>query len=397
MRGMVRAACTAAIATGLALGLGACGSESKERAPAAAGGKERSKPASFFQQRVDQLYAGASYSEPEGDAPKPQPGKKLWAITYGLAASAGAEAAEGAKEAGEAIGWDVRVFDGKFDPNNYLTGIRQAIAAKADAIYLYAIDCPVVKAGLEDAKEAGVAVVAAEAADCDDLKPGAPSLFTTDNGAYNGGPFTSKKLTYGPWIENWGAAQASAIIAHTKGKAKIIDFYETDTESTLRLDVGLRREVAACAECEIVETVKFTGADFGPSLQAKAEQALLQHPEANAVFGSYDAPITSGIAAAVRASGRSDKLYVSGGEGDPPNVELVREGKGQNGGVADPVAWQSFAAVDALNRVFQGQKSAPNGIGFMLWDKDHNLPQKGEQVQPPIDFKSAYFRSWGVK
>lgn len=396
MKSISRIAGASAIAAALALGLAACGSDSDDEVAASGAGSVATKPAAFFQDRVEELYLGGSYEEPEGGGPEPQPGKELWAITYGLAASAGAEAAYGAEDAGEAIGWDVTVFDGKFDPNLYLTGIRQAIAADADGIYLYAIDCPVVQAGLADAKEAGVAVVAAEALDCDDIEPGAPSLFTTDNGTFNAEPFTSKKLTYGPWIENWGAAQADGIIAETGGEAKIIDFYETDTESTRRLEVGLRREVALCEECEIVETIRFTGLDFGPPLQAKAEQALLQHPEANAVFGGYDAPITSGIAAAVRSSGRADELYVSGGEGDPPNVDLVREQNGQNFGVADPVRWQSFAAVDALNRVFNGEEAVSNGIGLMLWDLDHNLPPEGEQVEAPVDYESAYLESWGV-
>jgi ribose transport system substrate-binding protein len=378
------------------IAIGACGSDSSDSSSTATTGTTGSgKPLSYFQDHVSALYKG-TYESPPSTSPKPQPGKLVYAIPYGLGASAGETAARGAELAGKSMGWRVKVIDGKFDPSAQLSGIREAIAAHADGIFLYVIDCPPIQAGLQEAKKAGVMVTQAEGLDCSDLKSGAPSLFTTDAGPYTAQPFSGVG-SFKDWVRAYAAAQADAIIDHTKGKAKILDMVETDANATLEEDVGFLKEVALCGTCKVEATVKFTGAEFGPKLQEKVSQALLQHPDINAVFGIYDAPVTGGIAAAVRSSGRVNDIYVTGGEGDPPNADLVRNNQGQNMGVGIPVEWEAFAAMDALNRAFHGGKTVPNGIGLAIWDKTHSLPAHGESWQPSTDFKSAYYKTWGVE
>lgn len=355
------------------------------------------KPLAFFEERLEQLRAGASYTRPTGGGPVPAPGKKIWAIIYGLGTSASDEAARGLKQAAADIGWDVRIYDGRFDTNRYVDGIRQAISDRADGIYLYIIDCPLVQTALQQARSAGIPVVAGESLDCNEVRPGAPRLFTSDIGAYNGGPYhEGRHVGYATWIENFGRAQTDSIIVATRGKAKVIDFFWTDSESTRIQERGFRKEIALCSECEVVDTIRFTAADIGTSLQQKAAQALLRNPDANAIFGVYDAAITGGIAAAVRASPRASEIFVAGGEGNPPNVEFVREGVGQNSGVLTPVRWESYAALDAFNRIFNDEGTAePNGIGMLVWDRDHNLPDPGEFVPVPADYRSVYLESWG--
>jgi hypothetical protein len=43
-------------------------------------------------------------------------------------------------------------------------------------------------------------------------------------------------------------------------------------------------EVSTCSGCKIVDTVKLGLTDVGPPLQSKSQSAILQRPEANAVF-----------------------------------------------------------------------------------------------------------------
>jgi ribose transport system substrate-binding protein len=372
------------------------GSSSSASSTPSTTGASSTQPVSAFEARTAALFKMDSFTEPEAGAPKPKPGAKVWAIPFGLGATAGAEFADGVKTAGRKIGWEVKVFDGKFDPNNYLTGIRQALASKADGIILYAIDCPTVQSALGQAKAAKIPVIGVESFDCNELEAGAPKLFSSGIGLYNAEPFGHGSQPYEQWIQDNGRAPTSAMVAYTKGKAKVIDFVETDTRATLLIDQGFKQELARCPDCQIVETVKYTARDIGTSLQSKAAQALLRHPEANAVFGNYDTPITGGIATAVLGSGRNDKLYVTGGEGDPPNVDLVRSNGGQDLGVTDPVRWEGFAGVDALNRAFNGMKPGRNGIGMALWDAQHNLPPKGKGVVYPVDYEGAYYKAWGV-
>ncbi len=93
---------------------------------------------------ADAKAAVAKYAGPqttwEGptSAPKPEAGKKIVYLSgdeqndishlYGVYI----------KEAGEKLGWDVTIIDGKGSPTSWLAGINQAIALKPDGIALFA-------------------------------------------------------------------------------------------------------------------------------------------------------------------------------------------------------------------------------------------------------------------
>ena len=98
-------------------------------------------------------YAGPQTTwEGPTSAPKPDKGKKVVFLSgdeqndishlYGVYI----------KEAGEKLGWDVTIIDGKGSPTSWLAGMNQAIALKPDGIALFA------DAGsLQDPIKAGVA------------------------------------------------------------------------------------------------------------------------------------------------------------------------------------------------------------------------------------------------
>ena len=98
-------------------------------------------------------YAGPQTTwEGPTKAPKPEPGKKIVFLSgdeqndishlYGVYI----------KEAGEKLGWNVTVIDGKGSPTSWLAGMNQAIALKPDGIALFAD-----AASLQDPIKAGVA------------------------------------------------------------------------------------------------------------------------------------------------------------------------------------------------------------------------------------------------
>ncbi len=98
-------------------------------------------------------YAGPQTTwEGPTKAPKPEPGKKIVFLSgdeqndishlYGVYI----------KEAGQKLGWNVTVIDGKGSPTSWLAGMNQAIALKPDGIALFAD-----AASLQDPIKAGVA------------------------------------------------------------------------------------------------------------------------------------------------------------------------------------------------------------------------------------------------
>lgn len=391
---------TTACLVGVLVLLSACGSDSDSSSDGdtSASGASSSEGVQASEDRLVKWYKGPT-EPPPADSPAALEGQNVWVITYGRASSAGERFVQGVLTAGDAMGWDVTAFDGQFDVTRYVDGIRQAVADDADAIVLYAIDCSLVKNALQEAKDAGITVLAAESFDCNQTGEGQESLYTSqltydlgDEDLYQAG---------GEYFDNWengtGRATADWAIANTDGEAKIINMVETDAQATLAIDKGFTDTIEKdCPNCEIVDTVEFTGNDFGNPLQDKTAQALLANPDANVVMGSYDGPITSGIAAAVKASGRADEIFVLGGEGYPANTELVQSGQGQSMGAGYSVDQEAWASVDAVNRLLQGEDQANSGMSIQVWDKDHFPVDDEGYYEPPFDYQQAYLDAWGV-
>ncbi|TFV62199.1 sugar ABC transporter substrate-binding protein [Geodermatophilus sp. DF01-2] len=381
----------------------ACGgSEADAEAGAGAEGSGTdSEIVAEAQAAVEQNRRGTDRALPDS-SPAPLPDQNIWVISC-LEAGEGCSApAAGAKEAGEALGWDVTVFDGKGTPDGFAEGIRTAIADQADGIILDVVDCVAAKSALEEAKAAGIPIYAFYSLDCDDplLGEGGEPLFDAELQYEEG-------RTYAEQVEDvYSKSVADYVIAETDGQAKVIQFIEDDILVAQHLYKGFARHLEPCGGCEIVAQVPFTLTDLATGqLRAKAAAALTQHPDANVVYVPYDAALTLGIAQAVTASGRDDELLVTGGEGLSPNIGFVREGKGQDMIAGAPARWVGWAAIDGMNRLLQGEEQVDPGIGLQTLDTsspslptettfyDGNIDEEGKPTQ---DYEANYRRIWGL-
>jgi ribose transport system substrate-binding protein len=381
-----------------------CGSSSSEDSTAsspatatgATGGSSDSGGSSDIVAKANEqmkaMYAG-TYTLPEGTAPTPVKDKTLWIISIGQSAGAPVDMANGFIAGAKALGWKTRIFDGKFEPNLWLAGVRQAIAAKADGIWLDNLDCTPLLAALKDAKAANIPVVINEGGPCPASEKDLVSYRASYNTKYDSGIVTKGEGTFEELNRAWGAAGAWNIIARTKGKADLINFVETDNASTLNIGQGVEETMALCPSCKILQKITFVGTDLGPGLQEKAQQAILQNPTANAIHGNYDSAITSGIGAAVRGSAKKPLLF--GVEGFPANMDLTRQGVQTGGGGLDS-PWEGFCGVDEFVHIFADKAPRPCGVGIMAWDKEHHLAPKGQGFTSGLDYKAAYLKSWGV-
>jgi ribose transport system substrate-binding protein len=365
-----------------------CGSS--EPSPPAAGSSGGGDHLAAAKARMEQSLKGTN-TPPDATLRRPAPGKKVVVISGGQSALSSSVPSDAAVEAAKVMGWDVSLYDQKLDPTNATALIRQALAAGADGIVLDATDCPFAKQALQEAKAKNVKVVPIYAFDCSDpiFGSGGDQLFA---GIINYG---KKAADIDAFTKSYGADQAAAVIAATNGKAQVVFFNDSEFTVLRYTGQGFKEELAKCGGCKIVAEVDFKAAELGPTLQQKAQSVLLQHPEANAVKIPYTAAALLGISPAVVASGRKDKLYVMGGEGFQPELDLLRTGKGLNAVNIVASDWTGWAAIDTLNSLFLGQPPADSGLGWQLADKDHNLPASGPFV-PQVDFKAAYKKAWGI-
>jgi ribose transport system substrate-binding protein len=362
-----------------------CGSSSSESDSGSAATAAPSTDTATPDAQLEKYFKG-TYTGPPTTAPKAEAGKNVWLVSAGQAATVASMAIAGANDAGKALGWKTTVFDGKFDPSVWANGIRQAMADKADGILLYLIDCNLVKGPLQQARKAGITVVAVESLDCNETNPGQEPLFSAMPEYVEG--------TYGKWIKEFGRAQAQWAIAKTGGKAEVLYPKTDEVMGYTLIREGAEEQLKKCAACKI-DYYEFRQADLGPQLRQKTEQALLKNPKANVMILPLDSMVTAGVGAAITGSGRS-KMLVVGAEGEAANIDMIRDGKpGMNAGVGIPTRYEGFAGIDAMLRLFAGEKPAPSGIGIQVFDKEHNLPASGTYAAP-IDFEAEYKKAWGV-
>jgi ribose transport system substrate-binding protein len=348
-----------------------------------------------------------TFRSPPTTGPKAGPGKNIWLVTQATSAE-NFQAPGSMYTAAKDLGWHVTEFNGNYSPNTVVSGLEQAVADHADGIILAFVDCADVKSGLDAARRAHIPVVSIEASDCNEAvnkqgvleNTGQPKLFSAQV-SYVDPSNPSQSLDYDKFISIYGREDALATAVQTHGQAKVIVIRETDYTSTLLeaqgFATGLREY---CRACQIVDTINITGTDIGSPLQQMVSQALAQHPTANAVFTGYDA-LTLDVAPAVLASGRQSSIFVLGGEGTAPVVQLIREARGVNAAIGYSVKWEAWAALDAMNRLLNGEKPPssgfPTGMGIQYFDKSHELPSAGSSYVPPVNFSAAYLKAWGIK
>jgi ribose transport system substrate-binding protein len=374
------------------LALAACGGSSSStstspqasNAADASSGSSGSSGSAYFNAQLNHWYKG-TFALPTGPSVKAPTGKHIWIDSAGNAISASVLTESAIKEAASKLGWTVTVYDAQFDPTKMLTGVQQATAAKADGIILLYVDCSIVQTALQTAKTAGIPVVGIESQDCQ------PSLEYPVHYVQH--------MTYRQLVYLFGQAQADWVIVKTNDRASTVVTSQIDSATVRVQSTGTVNEFTKCPACKIADNVKFTGADIGPSLQAKIQQALIQHPEANSFIGEYDAIMTQGgAAAALRSAGRLHNMAIMGGEGSADGIAQIRNGTGMQACVGEDVRFEGYGAVDALVRLFlhRDPSEVDTGIGIQVCDKDHNLPPAGQPFQPPVNYVPAFYKLWGV-
>lgn len=326
------------------------------------------------------LLEGTS-TEPPRESPPAAANKNIWVISCGQAEVDCARPAEAAVEAAEKLGWEATLYDGELDPNVWSSGIRQAVANNADAVFIYN-DCDLVSSALKDAKAAGVRVVVSEGDKCEGLADWVVT-YGDDN------------ISVPQFLRDFGAAQATWLTTATDDGTKLINFNYTDFPIIPNYIEPALEETITKYGGEVVDTVQIVSADFGPKVQQKTSQALLKNPDANAVTVATDAFITGGIGAGVQSAGRD--VAVMGGACSNANLDLIREGSPQQDAcVAISQEWEGYAAMDALNRLFNGEEPVTSGIGLQVIDESNVESLPPGPYEPSIDFRAAYEEAWGV-
>jgi ribose transport system substrate-binding protein len=380
----------------------ACGDDKKGDAPGAAtaptpSGSASGPPVDFMTESkniVANSFKGTNKS-PDGAARLAAKGIRIAIISRGQQSPSSKIPTDAAEEAARVLGWDVLRYDLALEPRRASQAIREALQVGVHGIVTN-VDCAYAPQEFADAKSRGVLIIPLFAFDCTDPTvtgiTGPPQFTTFTN--YTGNP----QQRGDPARQNAGAGAlaAAAVIVATQGKAKVLAFNETTSTVLNYMHIGFVSQIKKCTTCQLLEEIKYTAEDVASgALRGKVDDALRRHPEVTAIRGANSTAVQTAIAPALVAKKMQNQVTVVGGEGLPTDLDLIRANQGLNITLSFDTPWHAWAAVDTLNSTLNGQPGKFPGVGYMLIDKDHNLPPSGP-VQHNVNYKDVYRKAWGV-
>jgi ribose transport system substrate-binding protein len=318
--------------------------------------------------------------------------KNIWILEVSAVSPSVTVPAKTAVEAANALGWKTTVYDTKANPGNYLKGINSALSNGADGIILLAIDCSYIKNALQQAERKGVGVTAIYAFDCNETNPGSPKLFSA--GISFGTRFKSLPVAW----EQWGADQASWIIANTKGEARPLILHNEQIAVLRSFQNGFERRMSQCSTCKVVNTTwDITKALAPDEIAGLIKSAALKNPEVNS--SGFGSTVTSGFDQGILGLGaKGRQMKVIGGLGLSEEFDLIKQSKGLNATTAWPQEWIAYAAIDSLNSYFNKKPLEDEGIGWQVIDNTNKsaMPAAGQLWQGNDNFRATYKKRWGI-
>jgi ABC-type sugar transport system substrate-binding protein len=293
---------------------------------------------------------------------------------------------QGMQEAGEALGWEVTVYDGKGDPVAQNTAMSQAINSGANAVLLAATDPVPLSSSVELAKSKGIPVG------------------TTGLGAEPG--VGGAAFDVGPDYARWGTVLGSWIVADSKGTANFLPTIDEEFANSTSIAETMIETVKQCSGCTVNETQQFVVADIGNGLGQRIASELQRDPNINYVSGAYDSAAADMVTAIANA-GIGDRISLVSCVGSPQNFQFVKDGNVQKVDMVQDDVYMGFAAVDQISRLLAGEQlwktpgvtdpRAQYGEGSpdQLLTQS-NIGDPSVDWVAPFDYQAKFKALWGV-
>lgn len=285
----------------------------------------------------------------------------------------------------EGSGITLTSVDGKFDPNEWGRGIEQAVAAKADVIFLLGVPPTAVAPQIAEAKKAGIPVLAS-------LQGYAGKSVATvaDLTADVGFDYRVPGKLMGDWF-----------VADSKGKGNALIMSSDDNSSSPDVWGAMQDEIKRlCPDCK-VKREDSTVPQWGDgTLQQRTKALIAEDPTITHILAVYDG-MTLAIEPGLVEAGVADKIRVAGFNGTPAVMANVQKGTAVKMDVGNPNMWFSAGAVDAILSVLSGKKPIEDpGVPFRIFTAD-NLTGVDTSKEDPnnwygIDPLTEYRKLWGL-
>lgn len=306
--------------------------------------------------------------------PAAQPHKTVWYLTCSFAGEGCDTAAQGAAAAGKALGWNVKLVDGKFDPQVYARTVQEAIDQHVDGIIIDAIDASAIKGPIAAARAAGIVV----------------GSYDSNNTPSPTGVSFDVRVSF----DKQGQDMAAYMIWQTNGKARPFILNSPEFKGTVVWTTAATKEFQDCSTCKIVGQQDFTASSAPTTLPPLAVSQKQKNPDMNILLVPYDAAALPIIPSMLQA-GILNQVKVGVFNATTPTVALIRKGQ-ETVAMAEPQAWGAWAAMDNMNRALAGQPTVEENIPIRLITKANvdSIPEGKAWEGDSVDYQAAYQKIW---
>lgn len=369
----------------LACSLTACSTPSTGGGSYADGSFATSQEARAFTSSVEADVAamqGKQLKAPPSVGPKAVATKTIAFVTITESDPSALQVLRGGQQAVAAIGWNQTTYNANGNQSDANRFMQQAVTTRPDAVVTIGLSKSQMGSGLASAKDAGIPV---------------GCLACYDESDPNGlGEYATIEPTRSVFVQ-MGYAPAAFAYLQTKGNPKFITFNDSTVTNLAARQEGFDGFVTKCkaagAACSVQGAANFQVANVTTTLAGQAAAFAQANPSFNAVWVSFDSAanyVMNGLRQAGKATGSS---FMVSANGDPTNLDIIKQGGYQKMTIAVGGYWAGWAIVDNLNRIFAGQAPVEQNVPVRLFDHD-NIAEAADW-EGDVDFKASYKRIWG--
>jgi ribose transport system substrate-binding protein len=310
-------------------------------------------------------------------------GKTIYSISQNASIPFLSATEDSEKKLAESYGINFVEYPTQGTSAEWTRGINEAVAAKADAIILNALDPRLVSPAVQSAKAAGIPVVSAQFFDLSQASQVPSELAGTrsDN-------FTEAAKLQADWV-----------IKDTGGKADVVVVENDEQLSTTAMVDSLKAEFAAnCPDCT-VKYINVPSSDWATKIQSEVQSAIVADPNINYVIPIYD-PMTQFVVPALTALGKTDSVHIATFNGTPSALTMLQQGPTVKMDIGENLDWLGAANLDQAFRGMLGQPLlADEKTALRVFTSDN----VGETGNPPAynqgfgdSYVAGYQKLWGV-
>lgn len=314
--------------------------------------------------------------------PKAATGKTIAVISEDLRNGGILGVAMGIRQAAEAIGWQVKLFDAGGTPDGRENATVEALKINPDGLVLNGADAKVMHALIAPFAKRGIPIVGWHVG--------------PEAGAMSEGPVAINVSTDPLEVAR---LTAMAAIVEAEGRAGVVIFTDSNFEIAMTKAEAMAETIRACADCTLLEVRDAAISNSAEAMPAVTRELLDKYGSRwthglaiNDVYFDYTVPefiIANQTAQHIR--------LLSAGDGSSAAVLRIQAGTYQTHTVAEPLNLQGWQLVDELNRLLNDEPVSGYVVPAHLITQANLQKDVGEHFQydPDNGYQDAYRRIWG--